>query len=259
MLILDGANDKVQLVTGDAADMEVQVSWMHNNAGTVTPGGDPMASITTATTTDIVAAAGASQQRNVKNISIKNNHGSQSQTATVQETDGTNTVILWGPAEIAAGELLVFDETGRWTLYDTNGQEKAVSFPAATQADMEAATSLLTTVTPGRQHYHPGSSKFWVVFTGNSTTILGSYNMTSITDGTTEATVTIATDFSGANTWCCNANAEGTTSSAVANARVPTIRSQAAGSVIVWCADLAATPVIQDPTRWHVSGLGDHA
>lgn len=253
MLILDGANDKLQLTSTVAGDLEVQVSWMENNAGTVTPGGDPMASITTATTTDIVAAAGASKQRNVKNLSVFNNHAT-AHPFTILETDATNTIRIWS-GTLLQNEMVIFDETGAWTLYDANGNVKAATFPAALQSEMEAAASNTVSVTPANLNWHPGVAKFWVLFTGNSTTILASWNMTSITDGTTEATVTIATDFSSAN-WCCQATAEGAVTT-VAGARLACTRAIAAGSIIVFCVDGSATTVLADPTRWHVVGFGD--
>jgi hypothetical protein len=255
LLLLTSTSDLVRVITDASADIEVHASWVDHNAGAITPGRTNTASITGAATTTVVGSPASSTQRNVKLLSIRNNHGSTTCNVDVDHTDGTNAEELIR-ATLLAGESLVLDAEGRWTHYDVNGGVYQ-GFPAASQAEQEAATSLLSFVTPGRQHYHPSAAKFWVVFTGNSTTMLASYNMTSITDGTTEATVTIATDFSSAN-WCCMATGEGTTSSAVANARVATTRSIAASSIIVFCIDGQATPAIQDPTRWHVIGFGDH-
>jgi hypothetical protein len=73
---------------------------------------------------------------------------------------------------------------------------------AATQAEMEAASSTSLMVTPGRQQYHPGMVKMWarVNFDTSPASLLGSYNCASITDnGVGDATITIATDFSNAN------------------------------------------------------------
>jgi hypothetical protein len=71
----------------------------------------------------------------------------------------------------------------------------------ATQADQETGTSIVTTVTPGRQHYHASATKAWVVFNGTGTpAINASYNVTSITDnGTGDYTVNFTTSFSSAN------------------------------------------------------------
>jgi hypothetical protein len=72
---------------------------------------------------------------------------------------------------------------------------------AATQAEMESATSNTVATTPGRTQYHPGVAKFWVNFNGTGTiAIRTSHNVTSLTDnGTGDYTVTIATDFSSAD------------------------------------------------------------
>lgn len=74
----------------------------------------------------------------------------------------------------------------------------------ATQAEMEAATSTTTTVSPGRAQYHPGVAKGWVNFDASSTTptIQASYNVSSLTDaGTGNTTVNWTTAFSAADTY----------------------------------------------------------
>lgn len=73
--------------------------------------------------------------------------------------------------------------------------------PIATQAEMEAASNVKASVTPGRAKYHPGTAKFWIVFNGTGTiATLASYNVASITDnGAGDYTITIDTDFSSAN------------------------------------------------------------
>ena len=69
---------------------------------------------------------------------------------------------------------------------------------AATQAEMETATSTTTAASPGRTQYHPGVAKAWVKF-DNAGTVAASYNITSVTDGGTGVwTINWGTDFSGA-------------------------------------------------------------
>jgi hypothetical protein len=74
-------------------------------------------------------------------------------------------------------------------------------FTAATQADQEAASSVLVGVTPGRQQYHPSANKAWVTFTSVTTTaITASYNVSSLTDnGVGDTTVNFTVAFSSAN------------------------------------------------------------
>jgi len=75
---------------------------------------------------------------------------------------------------------------------------------AASQAEMEAATSNTVFSTPGRQQLHPGHPKAWVVYdqaTGPS--VRASYNVTSVTDsGTGLFIVNWSTDFSSTDYAC---------------------------------------------------------
>lgn len=261
MLALKANTTDLEVVTSAAADIEYHVSLMQasNAAPPVVqdlpspPGG----SITSATTTQIVDTSGLTNNHNVnvKHINLRNNHASTSCDVTVQ-INRNGTVETLFKCTLLAGEACVLTQHGVWIHYDVNGGVYPSVGNAASQAEMEAGTATDKYVTPQGVNWHPGVNKFWVVFTGNSTTILASWNMTSISDGTTEATVTIATDFSSTN-WCCQATAEGTTTTSVANARLASCRSIAAGSIVVYCTDAAATPALQDPTRWHVTGLGD--
>lgn len=77
----------------------------------------------------------------------------------------------------------------------------SISGSAATQADMEAASSTTVFASPGRTQYHPGVAKFWVTYnTNTSTTITQSYNVTSLTDnGTGDTTVNYTTSYSANN------------------------------------------------------------
>jgi len=73
--------------------------------------------------------------------------------------------------------------------------------PAASQAEMEAATSNTVAATPGRTQYHPGVAKAWVNFNGTGTVaIADSYNVTSIDDnGTGDYTINFTNAMSSAN------------------------------------------------------------
>jgi len=260
VIILDGATDKLQLVTDAAGDIEVSRSWMRSASGAVTGGGGgPLASITTATTTDIKAAPGSGNLDAIVGITVKNNHASQTVVCTIQRTDGTNTVEV-AQATLLAGESLRYDAAGNWTHYDVNMGPYPALGNIASQAEMEGGTSTEVVVTPGRLHFHPGVCKFWLKagVTGN---LLASYNVTSLTDtGTGVMGITIATDFSSVD-YCVNVSVEATaTTWAVANCRECHIRSAtlAAGTLSVDCVDnTATTSLVKDPTSWHVSGYGD--
>lgn len=264
LLLTQGTSHKIQLITDAAGGIETSVGYVDKVAGTggfqynFSAVGDPLASITTATTTDIVVGA-ASTERSIRYLKFHNSHASQVVTCTVQEVDGTHTVILHD-CVIAAGESLCMDAVGVWTHYDANVGPYVGVGPIATQAEMEGGSSTTVVVTPGRQHYHPSAAKAWGKF-GVAANVLASYNITSLTDtGTGVIAVTIATDFSSSNYSCVVAVEATATTWAVANTRECHIRSAtlAAGTVSFDCIDnTATTSLVKDPTTWHCAMFGD--
>ena len=86
----------------------------------------------------------------------------------------------------------------------------------ATQAEQEAGINLSNFVTPGRQQFHPSSSKVWArgSSTGGTPTAVSSYNVTSVTDTNVgKFALNFTTNFSGATayTWVtCVDQDEGT-------------------------------------------------
>ena len=70
---------------------------------------------------------------------------------------------------------------------------------SATQAMQEAGTNISTFVTPGRQQYHPGSAKAWVLFDGTGPTITAQYNVSSVTGSAGEHAIGFTTPFSSAS------------------------------------------------------------
>ncbi len=88
----------------------------------------------------------------------------------------------------------------------------SVAFTAATQAQQEAASSNVVGVTPGRQHFHPGSFKAWAKISNTGVPAISQdYGCSSVTDnGVGDITINFDTSFS-ASTYvypgCCQANA----------------------------------------------------
>lgn len=107
--------DKLQLITSAAVTVDVHASFMDLNAGTVTPGKQNTA-ITTATTTDIVAAPASSTVRNVKLLLIRNKHATTPVDVTVV-FDANGTDYELHKVTLRAGETLEFSEgVGFFTL-----------------------------------------------------------------------------------------------------------------------------------------------
>lgn len=132
----------------------------------------------------------------------------------------------------------------------------------ADQSDMESNSSVSAFVVANNTEHAPSAAKFWVNATGNSTTIVSSYNMTSWADTNVgDADGTIATDFSSAN-WCGSVSVLDSTLAWDATYTTGCgFDAQAAGTFGVLCGRMqdggTAVASNQDPDSWHVIGFGD--
>lgn len=125
MLLLALTTDKLDLVTGSAGDIQVHVSWVDNASGTITAG-KQNTNPTTATTTDILAAPGASTIRNAKSINIRNAHASNSNAITLRFNANATTFELF-KCTLAAQEVLSYIEGIGWDIFAADGSHKAQS------------------------------------------------------------------------------------------------------------------------------------
>ncbi len=128
MLLLTSTSDLVRVTPAQAASIEVHASWVDNASGTITPGRTNTAANSGTSVFTVVGSPGPSTQRNVKFLSVRNDHASASSTIEVDHTDGTNAETLWKGA-LLAGEAVVMDESGTWILYDAAGVAKANAVP----------------------------------------------------------------------------------------------------------------------------------
>jgi hypothetical protein len=122
MILLTSTSDKIQVVTSAAGQIDVHASYIDLASGTVSAG-RLNSRISTATTTDIVAAPAASTTRNLKNLKVGNNHATVTNTVTVQHTDGTNVIAL-EQATLAPGERIGYEEGSGIRVFDSAGREK---------------------------------------------------------------------------------------------------------------------------------------
>jgi hypothetical protein len=114
MLLLTATTDKLQIITGAAGTLDVHGSFvdMSNADPPVVKGstsGRQHTAITTATTTDIVAAPAASTTRNVKTLHIRNKSASTATDVTVQFNQNATLFELW-KANLGPGEALEYVE-----------------------------------------------------------------------------------------------------------------------------------------------------
>jgi hypothetical protein len=164
MLLLNVTTDKIQVITGQAVTVDVHSSFIDqtNNADPPvikgTTSGRLNTAITTATTTDIVAAPAASTMRNVKTINIRNKHASASVDITVQFNQNA-TLFELHKVTLIAGACLQYIEGIGWfvvqplaptilmkvlTADDAGGTNVATAqpwFPTAGGVTVPAATT----------------------------------------------------------------------------------------------------------------------
>lgn len=114
MLLLTATTDKIQVITGQAVTVDVHASYVDaSNAVPPVVQGDTMGrtntAISTATTTDIVAAPASGDVRNVKTIHIRNKSASSSVDVTVQFNQNATLFELF-KATLRAGDHLEYVE-----------------------------------------------------------------------------------------------------------------------------------------------------
>lgn len=125
------------------------------------------------------------------------------------------------------------------------------SATAATQAEMEAASSNTVFATPLNLNWHPGVAKAWANVDGSGTVINASHNVASITDtGTGVLDVTLTTAFSSANYVILI-----TAKNGGGSPRVMYVTAQLAGSFQASSANIAGAAV--DPQLYLIACFGD--
>lgn len=128
---------------------------------------------------------------------------------TAEATTGTDTARAVTPAGVKANvdAAVLALRNGVDAAYDTLAElaaglaaVQALIPGAASQADMEAASSNTAYATPGRLKNHPGVAKAWFNYNLSTQTVVASFGITSITrTGAGLFTVTFSTAFADAN------------------------------------------------------------
>lgn len=107
-MLLAATTDKIQIVTSAAVTVDVTATYMDLASGTVTPGRQNTA-ISTATTTDVVAAPAASTYRTIVELFARNKHATTSVDVTVVfDQNGTDYEMF--KVTLLAGETLEYKE-----------------------------------------------------------------------------------------------------------------------------------------------------
>jgi len=125
-MLLTSTSDIARIVTGSAVDIDVQASFVDHTATTpFSVAGRTNTKITTATTTTVVAAPGASTQRQIKTLVVRNIHATDPNVVTVQHYDGTTSVTVF-KRTLLAGETIIYDGA-KWITYNATGVPVSVT------------------------------------------------------------------------------------------------------------------------------------
>lgn len=108
MILLEGASTTLRVVTGSATNVDVVAFSADLASGAVTPQPPHLSAITTATTTVVVPAPGASKQRTIRMLSIRNKSASAN-TITVEVYNGATPFELV-KFTLGPGESWLYDE-----------------------------------------------------------------------------------------------------------------------------------------------------
>lgn len=123
IITLDATDETIEVTTSSASAVDVLVSYTDS-----TPSyGSQTAQITSATTTTILAAPGASTQRAVGSVSLCVT-GATSNVVTVKH-DKAGTERVLGRASLATGECYQADNDGRWRTLNSSGVLKTAGTP----------------------------------------------------------------------------------------------------------------------------------
>jgi hypothetical protein len=149
MLLLTSTSDKIQVITSAAGQVDVHASYIDLASGVVSAG-RLNTRISTATTTDVVAAPGASTTRNVKQLKVGNNSGSATNTVTIQHTDGTNVIVI-EQVTLAPLERMGYEEGTGIRVFDSAGREKVTNggLPAGSSNTADVVANAAATYLTG--------------------------------------------------------------------------------------------------------------
>jgi hypothetical protein len=147
-IFLADTDDTLRVVTASGVStIHMYAAWADMTTTALTPGNSD-AQVTTATTTVLVAAPGASTYRQIKGLSIRNSHASSSNVITVQFFDGATATELI-QYTLLAGETLQWGEDENFRVIDASGQVKgqvalATGTNSVGQVTANAGTNLNT-------------------------------------------------------------------------------------------------------------------
>jgi hypothetical protein len=149
MMLLTTTTSILELKTGGASKIDWTASWVDMTSSAFTPDASD-GTVSSATSTTLIAAPAASTQRQVKFISLRN-VGASSNVVTIQkDVSGTDREIL--VMTLLSGEALHYTDGQGWVAFDANGNRKQsviqiLPVPAAQMSPIFATANLTSVKT----------------------------------------------------------------------------------------------------------------
>lgn len=129
MLFLDTTSKKIQITTSAATDVDVVADWVDITSSGYAAGNTATA-ITTAVTTDVVAAPASSTTRQIKSISARNKSATTANTLSIV-LDVSGTGYVRHVALLQPGDTLAYTDADGWRLHDSAGRMRTASAESA--------------------------------------------------------------------------------------------------------------------------------
>ena len=127
MIFLTATTESLTLVTAAALSLDWSTGYVDIDTTTgATPGSD-QGNVATATTTTVVAAPGASVQRQLKSFTAVNKDAALTQTVTLNKVTGAGTFALARNVALAPNETLLWVDSIGFVVLDANGVHKVAN------------------------------------------------------------------------------------------------------------------------------------
>lgn len=120
MILLKATTEILELQTSSTADIDYSVSYADITTTTFSPSTSE-GKITTATTTTVVIAPGASTQRQIKLITLTNRHASSPNNILIKKDISGTEYYLTPTVTLLAGETMQYMDGTGWTHYSATG------------------------------------------------------------------------------------------------------------------------------------------
>lgn len=155
------------------------------------------------------------------------------------------------PGTPSAGKVTLYAKSDGLLYWKDDAGTEYLLPVVATQALQEAAASLVSFVSPGRQQFHPSACKGWCQV-NNAAGIAASHNVSGCVDTATgRVEVDWGTDFSSANYSQVASVYDGVGTDLTCHIEVASI---SAGGTIINCTYSGASA---DPTGYFIAAFGD--